>query len=244
MKTDVQLFHVDRLDLSFVQKHWAFAEEKKADIAAYFDALRRERPGVWNGRVLLMHHQVVREGVFQGEYLETDYASFIAWRHWDAPPAGVHDCFSAGAMVTSDNAVLLGVMGKHTANAGRIYFPAGTPDPRDIIDGKVDLAASVARELNEETGCDIAEFAVMPGWTTVVGGTLICQIQTLYSAETADALRSRILGYLAREAQPELADIRIVRGLRDFDPAMPRFVTAFLERHFTTKQSRAAGSDP
>ena len=32
-----------------------------------------------------------------------------------------------------------------------------------------------------------------------------------------------------QERQPELADIHIVRGRADFTPAMPDFVTAFLE---------------
>ncbi|CAN0482938.1 unnamed protein product, partial [Phaeothamnion confervicola] len=184
------------------------------------------------GRILLLHHQVVSGGVFRGQYLETDYASFIAWRHWDSPPAGVHDCFAAAAMVAADGGVLLGVMGAHTANAGSIYFPAGTPDPSDIIGGKVDLNASVARELKEETGCDIADFTVEPGWTTVVDGGLILQVKVIRSAESSEALRARILTYLATEKQPELADIRIVRGPRDFTKAMPRFVTAFLERLF------------
>jgi hypothetical protein len=35
--------------------------------------------------------------------------------------------------------------------------------------------------------------------------------------------------HLASEQQPELADIRIIRAHKDLDPAMPRFVTAFLE---------------
>ena len=53
------------------------------------------------------------------------------------------------ALRTRDGAFLLGEMGPHTMNAGKIYFAAGTPDRRDIFGEKVDLAASVAREMTE-----------------------------------------------------------------------------------------------
>lgn len=232
MTGDPTIFHLDRLDLSFVPKEWAYAREKRAEMDAAFAELKRLKPAVWNGRVLLMHRQALSDGVMRGEYLETDYASFSTWCRWGRPPAGVHDCFGAAAIVTADKALLLGVMGPHTANAGRIYLPCGTPDPADIVDGKVDLEASVARELKEETGCELAEFDVAPGWTTVVHGPLIIQVKMLHSRETAGALRGRILAHLAKEAQPELADIRIVRGMADVEPAMPAFVVTFLEDFF------------
>lgn len=223
---------IDRLDLSFTPRPWAFADERRAEIDAYFAELQRKKPALWNGRVLLLHRHELRDGVFRGDYLETDYASFTAWRHWGSPVAGVNDCFAAAAIVSADNAVLLGVMGEHTVNAGWIYFPCGTPDRSDIKDGKVDLAFSVARELKEETGLDIAECPPAPGWTMVTDGALIVQIRSLSSPLAADELRAKMLRHLASEAQPELADIRIVRGPADFDPAMPRFVTAYLERFF------------
>jgi 8-oxo-dGTP pyrophosphatase MutT (NUDIX family) len=226
------LFHIDRLDLHFAPKPWDFAVTRRAEIDAYFTELQRQKPEVWNGRVLLLHTQVVRDGVFHGAYLETDFASFAAWRHWGSPTSGIRDCFGAAAITAADGAVLLGVMGAHTVNAGWIYFPCGTPDRSDISGDTVDLGASVARELKEETGCDISEFSADPGWTTVVDGSRIVQIKLLRSQECAEALRARMLAYLATEQQPELADIRIVRGNANFDPAMPRFVTAFLEKYF------------
>ena len=226
------LFGVERLDLRFTPKRWDFAEDRRSEIDAFFDAARRDNPALWNGRVLLMHHQRVTEGVFSGDYLETDYASFAAWKAWGQPKAGIHDCFGAAAVIAADNAVLLGVMGAHTFNAGQVYFPCGTPDPDDIVDGRVDLAASVVRELKEETGCAAADFAAAPGWTTIVDGGLIAQVRTLRSAETAEVLRERIREHLARERMPELADILIVRGLHDISAAMPRFVVAFLAHHF------------
>jgi len=226
------ILRLDRLELAFAPRPWPFAEERRREIDAFFAALKREVPWLWNGRVLLLHEQAIDGRVFRGAYLETDYASFAAWRAWGRPAAGVCDCFGAAAVVAADGAVLLGVMGAHTANAGRIYFPCGTPDPVDIVDGKVDLDASLTRELKEETGLDRRDVAALPGWTTVMDGALVAQIRILRSPLTADALRARMLAHLAREPRPELADIRIVRGPDDFEPAMPSFVTAFLKRHF------------
>jgi 8-oxo-dGTP pyrophosphatase MutT (NUDIX family) len=232
MNSTPSVFHIDGLELSFAPMPWAFANERRAEIDAFFAALRNEKPTLWNGRVLLMHHQVLAAGVLRGEYLETDYASFAAWRHWGRPPAGVRDCFGAAAVVTVDNAVLLGEMGPDTFNAGLIYFPCGTPDPDDIVDGRVDLDLSVRRELKEETGLDASEFIAEPGWTMIVDGPLIAQIKVLRSNKPAAVLRAQALAHLASEPHPELADIRIVRGSADFDPAMPRFVTAFLASRF------------
>ncbi len=233
MNREPSLFRVDRLDLSFAPKPWAFADERRPEIDAYFTKLQSENVAIWNGRVLLLYSQTVANGVFRGAFLETDYASFAAWGHWGWPAAaGVHDCFGAAAVQSSDGAFLLGRMAPHTKNAGHIYFPAGTPDPSDIIDGKVDLDFSVRREFKEETGLDAAEFEAEPGWTTVVDHGRIVQIMTLRSKQNAEVLRRRIVEQLAREQRPEFSEIRIVRGPADFDPAMPRFVTAFLAQRF------------
>jgi 8-oxo-dGTP pyrophosphatase MutT (NUDIX family) len=231
----MSVVHVDRLELAFAQKPWAFAAERRAEIDAYFSALRQKNPALWNGRILMLYRHVLSSGVFRGAYLETDYAGFAAWRHWGMPAAAVYDCFGAAAILSADGAFLLGVMGAHTLTAGRIYCPCGTPDPDDIVGTTVDLDFSVRRELKEETGLDQAEFTAEPGWTTVFDLPLIAHIKVLRSGDSAEALRARILSNLARERQPELADIRIVRSVADFDPAMPRFVTGFLAQRFALR---------
>jgi hypothetical protein len=222
------VFPVERLDLTLEPARWAYADERRAEIDAYFAALKREKPAIWNGRVLLMHRQAVSAGVFRGAFFETDYASFAAWRAWGRPKAGVHDCFAAAAIVSADNAFLLGVMGPHTFNAGGIYLPCGTPDLDDVVDGRVDFESSVRRELTEETGLAPEEFDIAPGWTAVVDGALIALVKVMRSAETADALRARMLTRLAAERQPELCDIRIVRSEAAFEPAMYTFARAFM----------------
>ncbi|MCF8475731.1 MAG: NUDIX hydrolase [Pseudolabrys sp.] len=231
--SDPTIFHVDRLELAFAPRTWAFADERSAEIDAYFAELQREKPAIWNGRVLLLHHQVVSKGVLYGKFLETDFAGFAAWRHWGRPRAGVRDCFAAAAVLSADGAFMLGVMGAHTANAGHVYFPCGTPDRSDVVGATVDFDVSVRRELKEETGLRVEDFTLEPGWTTVVDGAQIAQIKVMRSAEDAETLRARMLAHLASETQPELSDIRIVRGLADIDPAMQGFVVAFLQHRLT-----------
>src|SRR5262249_53081179 len=152
------------------------------------------------------------DGIFRGACFDADYASFISWQCWDFPDPGVYDCFAMGAIQSSDGAFLLGVMGAHTFNAGQIYFPCGTPDRNDLVADRLDFEGSVRRELAEETGLDVAEFAAAPGWHTVLGGNAIAQMRLLRARQTATELRGRILDHLACEREPELADIRIVRS--------------------------------
>ena len=77
------------------------------------------------------------------------------------------------------------------------------------------------------------------GWHCVIDGPRIALMKVLQARDPAEALRRRILDHLARETMPELADIRIVRSRRDFDPMMPRFVTAFLDRTDFLDNSRS-----
>jgi hypothetical protein len=228
--TEPQILPVERLDLRFAPLPWAFADANRVAIDSHFAAKQKSNRSLWNGRVLLAHEYDVTDGVCRGAFLETDFASFNAWRDWGRPPAGIVNCFAAPALRASDGAFLLGVMGAQTANAGQIYFPCGTPEPTDVADGRVDLEYSARHELKDETGLDFDELDPEPGWLSVRLQTWAMVIKVLHAREPAEALRRRILGHLASQAQPELADIRIVRGPADLDPMMPPFVSVFL-RH-------------
>lgn len=232
-KLSVEAFSVvpiERIDVGFAPRPWGFAEERKSEIAAYFAEQQHRNPALWNGRVLVLGDFAIADGVFRGDCFAADYASFLSWRDWNFPDPQVHDCFAMGPILSSDGAFLLGVMASHTFNAGRVYFPCGTPDLNDVAADRVDFEGSVARELKEETGLDVSEFAADDGWYTVLGGAVVAHMKLLRAHETAAALRRRILAHLASESEPELADIRIVRGAADLDPMMPPFVISFL-RH-------------
>lgn len=228
--SDPVIRRVTTLDLKIKPYVWPFAIDKRAEIEAHFADKRREKPAIWNGRVLLARNPSFDGTCFSARYFETDFASFLAWRDWGYPDASVFNGFGMGALRASDGAFLLGEMGPHTANAGRIYFPAGTPDPDDISGDTVDIAGSVTRETEEETGLTAADYTAAPHWDCVAIGRSIAMIRLLDLDMPADALRARIEGNLKRQAQPELSAIHLVRSPRDLTAQMPRFVTAFIEQ--------------
>src|SRR5262245_24664469 len=233
IKLPVEAFSVvpvERLDVGFVPRPWRFADERRSEIEAHFAELQRRNPALWNGRVLLLGDFAICDGVLRGACFPVDYASFISWQNWNFPDPDVHDCFAMAAIQSCDGAFLMGQMAPYTFNASQIYFPCGTPDLSDVDGDRVDFEGSVARELKEETGLDVSDFAAEPGWCTVLGGTLVGLMKLMRARETAAELRERALDHLASEEQPELSDIRIVHGPSDLDPAIPTFVVALL-RH-------------
>src|SRR5437588_9008444 len=212
------------LDLGFEPWRWPFADDKCADIEAHFAAKKREKP-IWNGRILLGRDPDFTAERFSARYFDADFASFLAWRDWGFPDQSIFNGFGMGALRCSDGAFVLGEMGHHTANAGRIYFPSGTPDPDDIRDGAVDIAGSVAREVEEETGLTSADYRAGAHWDCVVSGAAIAMIRMLNVDVTGEELCARIEANLARQDQPELSAIHLVRDSGDLTASMPRFVT-------------------
>ena len=225
------IHRVTALDLAFEPRPWPFADERRDEIAEHFAIKQREKP-IWNGRVLLGRDPVFTAGRLRASYFETDFASFLAWRDWGFPDAGVFNGFGMGALRSSDGAFVLGEMGQHTSNAGRVYFPSGTPDLDDIRGDAVDISGSVAREVFEETGLAPADYRPHAHWDCVVSGRALAMIRILDVDLTGEALRARIEANLARQDQPELSAIHLVRAARDLTAAMPRFVAAFVEQQF------------
>jgi 8-oxo-dGTP pyrophosphatase MutT (NUDIX family) len=229
--TQATILGLAEIEARFEQREWAFARERAAEIRAHWATLRAGNPALFDGRVLLQYERHIEAGVFHARYLATDYSAFLAWRDFGWPDKDICNGFAMAALRTKDGAYLLGEMGAHTANPGKIYFAAGTPDPDDItVEGKVDLLRSLMRELEEETGLTLSEVDVGEGWTAILEGQRIAFMRPVTVDMEAEAARALILSRLAAQARPELADIHIVRSTADIDQAsMPLFASAFLE---------------
>ena len=227
--SELVIHRVTTLDLAVEAWPWPFALERQAEIDAHFAAQRQKNPALWNGRVLLGRNLVFSGERLSASYFETDFASFLAWRDWGFPDKSVFNGFGMGALLSSDGAFMLGEMGQHTANAGRIYFASGTPDLDDVRDGTLDMSGSVEREVEEETGLAPSDYRSDALWHCVFTGPALAMIRILRIDILGDALRARIMGNLALQSSPELSGIHLVRGAGDLSDAMPRFVTAFIE---------------
>jgi 8-oxo-dGTP pyrophosphatase MutT (NUDIX family) len=227
------IHRVTTLELRYKPRPWPFAEARRAEISAHFAERRREKPAIWNGRVLLARDPVLDAAQLSARYFDADFASFLAWRDWGFPDKEVFNGFGVGALRSSDGAFVLGEMNQHTANAGRIYFPAGTPEPGDIRDGAVDLAGSIFREMEEETGLRPDDYSIDPDWYCVRAGHSIALLRVLVADCPGEELKERIEANLASQACPELAAIHLVRDTSELrgelGAAMPRYVTAFIE---------------
>jgi 8-oxo-dGTP pyrophosphatase MutT (NUDIX family) len=228
------LVEVAELDFVLAPAPWPFARSHAASIAAHWAELRSAKPAIYNGRVLLMGRRELTQRDdgdlrLRGTFFEADYADFVAWRAFGHPGDRVDNCFAMVALRGSDGAFLLGEMAPHTLNSGQIYFPAGTPDPDDVFDGRVDLDASAERELLEETGIATGETAIRPGWTVVFAAERIACMKLMTLPASADEARTRIEAFLSLDPHAEFSRMHIVRNPGDInEERTPDFVAAYL----------------
>jgi hypothetical protein len=222
----------DTLDLTVSDWTWSIAEQTRAAIEKHFAALRVAKPSLWNGRVLLLHACSISGRTFRGSLFETDFASLLAWRDGVISDQTVRNCFAMAAIKSADGAFLLGVMGDQTANAGKIYFPAGVTDLQSVAGSRVDLEYGMWREVAEETGLSRNDLSAEPSWYTVISQQRIAHIKVLNSPENAEALCERVRDNLSMQQEPELADIYVARSENDLCSEMPTYVVSFLRSMF------------
>lgn len=231
------IVRLSRVDARVEPYDWGFAHENAEKIAAHWAKISAGKPAMFNGRVMLQHRAAIREGVFEAGYFETDYAAFMTWRDAGYPGPAIRNGFAMAALRASDGAFLCGRMGDHTANAGKVYFAAGTPDREDVRpDGALDLAGSVTRELGEETGLHVDELAVGEGWTALIEQGRIAFMREVAIDLPANEARALMLERMKHLEEEELSDIVIVRDLAETQKHdMPPFMRRYLAHIFDGK---------
>ncbi|MGR7994794.1 NUDIX hydrolase [Xanthobacter sp. ZOL 2024] len=227
------------LDLVLEPGGWPEAEAFRSEIDAHFAQRRAVNPHLWNGAVLLLRDYEMDDGHLRGRFRQTDFATFLWWRDrgWPQDMQALN-AFSLAAIEGADGAFLMGVMGPHTASAGCVYFPGGTPDLSNVTPaGQVDLEASAWQELREETGLGAADVAQDLGFVAVFDGPRLALMRRLVLRRPAAAAAAQVRDFLAREALPELTDMMLVRGPGDFTPQMAPFALAYMQARWSADRS-------
>lgn len=237
----IEIIEVDELDLVLEPHAWSFGERYVREIDDCWQRLAAKNPSQFNGPVLIMHRwsfdrKADGQLVLRGAFLQTDYKTFVAWRDLSLPDEGARNCFSMAALRSSDGLFLLGEMNTFTTLPGRLQFPAGTPDPNDVRDNRVDLEASAFRELEEETGLTHQDVTAAPGWSLVMEGRKIACMKRMLVDAPAKDVTARVLRTLTVQTEPELAALHAIKAPTQREIArMPGFMRAYL--HYILENS-------
>lgn len=203
-------------DIRFEPGPWPLPTALRDDVAASWARVKARTPDAWDGRILgLLDLSIGTDGVLRARAREDAYSAFLAWREAGWPDIGVTHAFGCGWIVTSDGAVILGVMNSGTVNAGRVYPPGGSIEPRDIDqDGKVDTDFCITQELLEETGLRASD-ARKGNLYAVLTGSRLCLLRVFYFDASAQDLIAKICANLAAQEHRELADVVACRSVDD-----------------------------
>ena len=231
------IHEIDAVHCAFEPQPWLWAEREAHRIDAHWASLVAHKPALYDGPVMLMKRWDILGKRLDAACFQTRFSRFISWRDFGKPDASVRNGYAMAALMSSDGAFMLGEMNAHTANAGMIYFPAGTPDPGDLKGDTVDLEGSVLRELAEETGLTAADVEMGQGWTVILTEGVVACMKIVRARDDAARLQGRIEDFLAAEKQPELARMHVVRDARDINDRMTLSVAAFLRHAFAARQN-------
>lgn len=177
---------------------------------------QEKNPALYDGRIMLFSRLALSGGRVEGDCHEGRFASFLYWRGL-ADKEDLRHAFANAIMVTADGALLAVEMGAHTANAGLIYFPSGSFDPLDVVDGRLDVAGNLRREIREETGIDLAGLPREPGYHVLDlprGAAIVTRVRLPW---TADEVEEGVRRFVAAEADPEIARPVILRDRGSVD---------------------------
>jgi 8-oxo-dGTP pyrophosphatase MutT (NUDIX family) len=229
-----KVVRIARCDLRVTAGSWAFAQAQRDVIDAHWERRRADNPAFFNGDLYLMVRHALDGGVFSAQFIKTDFKSFLYWRETGAPDRSVADGFGSALIRSAEGHVILGQQRPGNVNGGLTYLPSGFIDGRDVAaDGTIDIDASIARELAEETGLVAAALERAPGFVLTFMGSMVSIAAEYRSHLEAEQIRTAIRRHIAADPDPELADAVVVRSAHDLAGlGMPAYAGVLLAALF------------
>ncbi|MFQ0812939.1 NUDIX hydrolase [Brucella anthropi] len=209
----------------------SYAEQNSEAIALNWSRERTANPTLFDGEFYLAPQAELTDGLFRAGFQRTSFATLMHWRRDGSQERPWH-VFGVGVIVSHEGHLIAGRMSAHNAGAGRVYFPAGSIDDNDIVDGYVDYDANRRREVLEETGLDLHDARAEQQIHLVTGNRSIALFRRYYFDVSSRELVSRIEQHLSAAEEPELSEIIPVNSAGRMGDATPSYVRAFADWHF------------
>jgi 8-oxo-dGTP pyrophosphatase MutT (NUDIX family) len=223
---------VDAVDVGLDPGPHPFEAANHAAIDANWRAETAANPALFDGTVVLLSSLSYRDRRLVGRCHAIRYASFLYWRRHRDTSRAEHS-FAHAVLVARDNALVAVRMGAHTANPGRVYFAAGSFEPVDFRDGRVDLHANMAREVGEETGIDLANGPRDRDchFISIAAGTVI--FRRYFLDEDGETIAAKVRAFVAAEREPEIDGPIVIRHAGDLPEGLAPQMKPIIDWHFS-----------
>ena len=225
---------IGRADVRVLPGPLPYAVKNSEAIASNWTKERAANPTLFDGEFYLAPQAELTGGLFKAGFKRTSFATLMHWRR-DVSQERPWHIFGVGVIVSGEGHLIAGRMSAQNAGAGKVYFPAGSIDDNDIVDGYVDYDANRWREVREETGLDLHEAKAEQQINLVTGNRSIALFRRYYFDAPSTELVSRIEQHLSEEAEPELSEIMPVKAAGAMGEATPTYVRAFADWHFNNR---------
>ncbi|MDI7863651.1 NUDIX hydrolase [Rhizobiaceae bacterium n13] len=209
------VFRVSSIDLRVRPDDHPFHLAQKAAAEANWILERQAKPALFDGPMVFQDRLSIRDGAIRGEGCIVPYSTFLWWRRQPAATGGFH-VFGLPVPVSSDGAVIAIRMAEHTANPGKVYCPAGSFDPSDVVDGRCDVLGNMVREVREETGLDLNAAVADQHYHAVHHHRKMAILRCFRFALTAREMLTRIAAHMEVDEEKEIAG---AVAIFDADPA-------------------------
>jgi 8-oxo-dGTP pyrophosphatase MutT (NUDIX family) len=225
------MFAVDEVRVRLDPAPHPYELANTQDIERNWQQERERNPALFDGTTVLMSELFYAAGRLEGVCHAVRFATLMHWRR-ARPAESAEHVFAHAMLVASDNALVAVRMGGHTANAGRVYFAAGSFEPEDFPGGMVDVHHNMAREVLEETGIDLAGRTADAAYhaCSTNGGTVL--VRRFHLDESADTVAAQIRDFVVRDPEPEIEGPVLIRGPNDVPENLSPHMRPLIAWHF------------
>lgn len=201
---DGQVFAISGIDMRLEPGRHSFEEVEEAAIAENWACENAANPALFNGQIVLQEEIALLGGVVQARARMSNFATLLWWRKQARPGSG-RMLVASAVPISSDGAAIAIRMARHTANAGMVYFAAGSLDASDVrVDGTVDVLGSMGREMFEETGLRVEDSEADPLLYAVASGHWFYLFRFHRFPWTAAEMCRRVEAHMVVDPDPEI----------------------------------------